>query len=320
MKAIEQKEFLLSMSKNPDYDQLNDFIANNGKIDIKLNGAKQTLLHLAVSENNLKLIEWLLKNGADANLASYHGATPIFIVKTVEAARLLIRFGADLDAIDKKGYSILYFHIAFKEKELTQFLSQQMNEDWLNADFELIEPMNEEEYWKIVEKNYRFGKGDERKQASEIVRDLRYKDPREIIAFQKRTYILSNHAHTSTLWAAAYVLNGGCSDDAFIDFKHWVISLGKNPFYKTIEKPDTLIRFWEKQVRFHNYGNIDCPGIAYSAQMAYEYRTGLDNFYKVADYSNTGVSAGKFELDWDSSTIEKKKDDFPKIWKAYWKQ
>lgn len=34
-------------------------------------------------------------------------------------------------------------------------------------------------------------------------------------------------AYDDRLWAAAYAINDGCSDDSFADFCGWLISLGK---------------------------------------------------------------------------------------------
>ena len=42
------------------------------------------------------------------------------------------------------------------------------------------------------------------------------------------------------LWAAAYVINGGCSDDGFEYFRGWLISQGENVFLRALENPDSL--------------------------------------------------------------------------------
>jgi hypothetical protein len=318
MKISEQKEFLLEVLKTSSISKLNEFVNAGGNIDMKLNGARQTILDLAVYEDKYDLVKQLIDIGADVNAQTHSGSTPIFSVKSIKVADLLINNGADLNATNKKGYSILYYLISSQEKELTAYLSEQMGERWDIDELKKVEPMEEDVYWKIVEKTYRSAKGDESMQAGNIVRELRYNDPKEIISFQKRTYQLANYAHTSNLWAAAYVINGGCSDDSFVDFKHWLIGLGKSAFYRCVKKPDSLIPYLEKRAHYHNYGNIDCPGIAYAASMAYEYRTGLDNFYDVIDYSNVTELKFNFELDWDENSIETKKTVFPKLWEKYW--
>ncbi|PLX15712.1 MAG: hypothetical protein C0599_16275 [Salinivirgaceae bacterium] len=318
MKISEQKEFLLKLLKTQDISKLNEFIDSGGNVNVKLNNAKQTILDLAVSEDKYDLVKQLIENGADVNVQNHSGSTPIFSVKSINVAELLIKSGADLKATNKKGYSILYYLISSQEKELTAYLSEQMGEKWNIDELRKVEPMDEEQYWKIVEKNYRSARGDESIQASSIVRELMFNNPTVIISFQKRTYQLANLAHTSNLWAAAYVINGGCSDDSFKDFKHWVISLGKSAFYRCVKTPDNLIPYIEKKAYYNNYSNVDCPGIAYVARMAYEYRTGLDNFYEVLDYSNVTDLRIDFELDWDENSIETKRTVFPMLWEKYW--
>lgn len=42
------------------------------------------------------------------------------------------------------------------------------------------------------------------------------------------------------LWAAAYLVNGGCSDDGFMDFRSWLISRGRAVTEATFRDPDSL--------------------------------------------------------------------------------
>lgn len=107
-----------------------------------------------------------------------------------------------------------------------------------------------------------------------------YETPPVIIAFQKRLWQLINLAHTSDLWAAAFVINGGCSDDAFMDFKHWLVSIGKSGYYNALKNPDGLIKFLEKKASFVNYTNVKCDNLAGVAEMAYRFRTLIGQVYQ----------------------------------------
>lgn len=40
---------------------------------------------------------------------------------------------------------------------------------------------------------------------------------------------------------AAYIIGGGCSDDAFMDFRSWLISMGRDVYEKTLSNPDSLV-------------------------------------------------------------------------------
>ncbi|HHQ6600568.1 TPA: DUF4240 domain-containing protein [Serratia fonticola] len=69
---------------------------------------------------------------------------------------------------------------------------------------------------------------------------LRQLSPEELIAFKKRFTELHNQAYRWDLWAAAYIMGGGCSDDGFMDFRDWLISRGQSVYEAALINPDTL--------------------------------------------------------------------------------
>jgi hypothetical protein len=42
------------------------------------------------------------------------------------------------------------------------------------------------------------------------------------------------------LWAAAYLINGGCSDDGFDHFRGWLIANGRDVLAGAVREPDSL--------------------------------------------------------------------------------
>jgi hypothetical protein len=65
-------------------------------------------------------------------------------------------------------------------------------------------------------------------------------DRDEVIAFD---YYFSQQmfaAYRRDLWNAAYLINGGCSDDGFTDFRSWLISMGREVYEQAIANPDSL--------------------------------------------------------------------------------
>jgi hypothetical protein len=64
--------------------------------------------------------------------------------------------------------------------------------------------------------------------------------PAEIQAFQVRYESLLLEANQWSLWGAAYLMNGGCSDDCFKYFRDWLISEGKITFDVALADPDSL--------------------------------------------------------------------------------
>jgi Protein of unknown function (DUF4240) len=53
--------------------------------------------------------------------------------------------------------------------------------------------------------------------------------PEEIIAAQRVLSSLLAESYQTLLWAAAYLINGGCSDDGFEDFRGWLIAQAPVP-------------------------------------------------------------------------------------------
>jgi hypothetical protein len=47
-------------------------------------------------------------------------------------------------------------------------------------------------------------------------------------------------SYRNLLWAAAYLINGGCSDDGFESFRCWLIVQGRTVFERSVADPDTL--------------------------------------------------------------------------------
>ena len=62
----------------------------------------------------------------------------------------------------------------------------------------------------------------------------------ELQAFQNHFDRQVSESYRWDLWAAAYIINGGCSDDGFIDFRYWLISEGREIFQNSLRDPDSL--------------------------------------------------------------------------------
>ncbi|WP_042369675.1 DUF4240 domain-containing protein [Streptacidiphilus neutrinimicus] len=62
----------------------------------------------------------------------------------------------------------------------------------------------------------------------------------EIVAAQRALWTLMEESYRSPLWAAAYLINGGCSDDGFDYFRGWLILQGQEVFERVIAEPDVL--------------------------------------------------------------------------------
>jgi hypothetical protein len=73
--------------------------------------------------------------------------------------------------------------------------------------------------------------------ASALLADL---PAAEIVACQQVLWDLLAESYRNPLWAAAYLINGGCSDDGFDYFRGWLLTQGRSTFESAVADPDSL--------------------------------------------------------------------------------
>ncbi len=62
----------------------------------------------------------------------------------------------------------------------------------------------------------------------------------EVTSFHRHFDECQDRAYNWELWAAAYIIGGGCSDDAFSDFRSTLISMGRHVFEAALADPEFL--------------------------------------------------------------------------------
>jgi len=100
--------------------------------------------------------------------------------------------------------------------------------------------MNEEKFWQLIQLAHEQSDGDMGSKCEKVrvaINDLKTD---EAIVFSGIFDEMMDRAYTWSLWGAAYVMNGGCSDDLFTDFRSSLISRGKQIFDKALSNPDSL--------------------------------------------------------------------------------
>lgn len=125
-------------------------------------------------------------------------------------------------------------------------------------------------------------------------------------------------SYTSRLWAAAYIIMGGCSDDCFDYFRGWLLFQGKETYEACIEDPERLISVLE------NLNEDDVPEIEeltlYFGQEVYMEKTGDEDdtyFMLYHVLSNEKFDDIDIEFDWNEDDEEGLKKMFPKLWDMY---
>lgn len=96
----------------------------------------------------------------------------------------------------------------------------------------------------------------------------------EIVAAGQILRELMAKSYRTPLWAAAYVVNGGCSDDGFDYFRGWLIVQGCEVFEHVVADPDALADL--PVIRAHAPGeaHLECEDTLYIAARAHRAVTG----------------------------------------------
>nr|WP_315250582.1 DUF4240 domain-containing protein [uncultured Duganella sp.] len=122
--------------------------------------------------------------------------------------------------------------------------------------------MNEQQFWKIIGVVKQEAGADVDARPTILLQHLVLLAPDDIQRFQQRYEALLLEANSWNLWAAAYVMNDGCSDDGFKYFRDWLISEGEQTYKDGVAKPDSLASLAKRD-------NFQLEAFGYAALKAY---------------------------------------------------
>src|SRR5438067_2330309 len=97
--------------------------------------------------------------------------------------------------------------------------------------------MTRTQFWEHIAASKRH---DSEAHAERLAKRLAKLPMREILAFDHWWNVALAEAYFWDLWGAAYLINGGCSDDGFEYFRRWLILQGSDVFKAAIKQPDSL--------------------------------------------------------------------------------
>ncbi len=114
--------------------------------------------------------------------------------------------------------------------------------------------MKADQFWSIIQASRGSfdpsqANGNMERQVQELQRLLSELPPEEIAGFRNRFRERMDAAFRWDLWGAASIIAEGCSEDGFVYFRCWLISMGQRVFEEALEDPESLA------------GIVDAPGI-----------------------------------------------------------
>lgn len=129
--------------------------------------------------------------------------------------------------------------------------------------------MNENEFWSIIDRAIKVSGNNPDEKEEALTTEIMKLTPKEIFEFAKLFDEKNSKAYRWDLWGAAYIINGGCGDDSFMDFRASLICMGETIYESALKNPDSLA-----SVEFDDpEEDLFFEGYQYIAFTAYEDKT-----------------------------------------------
>ncbi len=100
--------------------------------------------------------------------------------------------------------------------------------------------MTLEHFWSIVDRVHQASGDDMEKKCQLLESELRQLTLDEVLSFRAHFTDCLDRAYSWPLWAAAYIMGGGCSNDSFWDFRSTLISMGRETYDRALADPQSL--------------------------------------------------------------------------------
>lgn len=95
-------------------------------------------------------------------------------------------------------------------------------------------------FWQLMRKTRADGDDDTARQSGLLENRVKRLPQPAIEDFRQIRHRLDQRLYTWDVWGAAYVIEDGCSDDCFRDFRAYLISLGPEVYERALRDPDSL--------------------------------------------------------------------------------
>jgi hypothetical protein len=167
--------------------------------------------------------------------------------------------------------------------------------------------MDEAQFWAVIEAGGRKARTDQDRQLVAVRKQLAKLTPEEIWSFDRLFNRKMVDAYRWDLWGAAYLINGGCSDDGFAYFRAWLIGQGRAVYEAAVPNPDSLAGLTDPE-----RDDYEFELLWYLARMVYKERTGEE-----IPSSNIREPAKPKGRRWDFDDDEQVSRRLPNLAKVY---
>ena len=175
--------------------------------------------------------------------------------------------------------------------------------------------MDQQQFWDIIQRSLIAQNVEE--QIEFLSNELAKLSKDNILEFDYLFRQKHEDAFTWDIWAAAYTIQGGCSDDGFIDFRAWLVYRGKDVFEKALQNSDSLAELGREKLE----ESEESEDFYYLTADAYEEITGIEGMDVEEDPNFKPVEFTELPRgqDWDEENLDQLKERNPNIFKLFWK-
>lgn len=147
--------------------------------------------------------------------------------------------------------------------------------------------MNEQILWMLIQQT-RVERSNTYKQSQLLIEILSEWSLPLILKFEKIYWDLMRRSFDADLWAAAYVLNDGCTQEDFLNFRNWLLLQGQATFRRTVEDPESIADWGDLPIQslihYPDLQNKIAELIAIKSNRPIETRYSEENFELIGDF------------------------------------
>ncbi|WP_438497660.1 DUF4240 domain-containing protein [Paenibacillus sp. IHBB 3054] len=171
-------------------------------------------------------------------------------------------------------------------------------------------------FWEMINNSKKYGE----EQVEWLTKELTKSSKEEILQFEIEFRNKMEQSYTSSLWGAAFVVMGGCSDDGFDCFRGWLISRGEEVFNQVIKNPEFLAEYLSEENLQEDVFAPQLEEMLSVASDAYIYqKTGMfecnddinTEFYNELEARGYNFEVINIENDWEEEDLE---EMYPLLW------
>jgi hypothetical protein len=134
--------------------------------------------------------------------------------------------------------------------------------------------MRTDDFWAVIARATADRPATPGEVAKRAVAELAAGDPEEIVAWGRHLDKVMAASGTEDLWAAAYLINGGASEEGFDAFRGWLIAHGRDAVANTVKSPDSLANVAVVKAAADTGAVFEAPEVLTIAAEAYRQATG----------------------------------------------